>query len=834
MSANKVTGNSSFEKKKFAPSNSADQQGKKRKREEKPYSFNLFPTNGVKVARETPRANGYHKTGPASAQGKPKSYNNAKSKSPVAEKSQALLKARAQLPIWSHSTEIRHGLSQSQNVMILVGETGSGKSTQVPQFLLSEPWCKEGCIAVTQPRRVAAISLARRVAEEMGTPLGNASPASKVGYSVRFDNNAAKGTRIKYLTEGMLVQEMLRDPWLKGYAAVVVDEVHERGVNVDLIMGFLRRIVTSGDEAKRRRGRDLKVVVMSATADVEKIFRFFEEGFSRAEESSKLLENGNTAAGKQEDAESEASWSGFESSEESSRVGKEKEFEPTMSKTVKEVYSDHISTCNIEGRQYPVEVLYLPEPTTDIVEAALKTIFQIHYKEPLPGDILVFMTGQDVVEALETLVNEHAAAMVTDVPKVSFLFKLKYTYIFPTTHLSQILTLPLFAALPQAAQQLVFQPTPPRTRKIIIATNIAETSLTIPGIRHVIDTGFAKIKEFRAALSLDSLLVKPISQSSAIQRKGRAGRESAGKCYRLYTEKDYLALAPATIPEILRCDLASALLTMKARGVDDVINFPFLDPPKPEAMRKALLQLHRLGALTDTGKISPTGSQMARLPLVPPLARILIAAAQPDRDCVLDVVDIISCLTVESIFLPLMSDDKKEEAESARNELYRREGDHLTLMATLQAYARENSDRKAWADRHFVSHRAMRSVMDVRKQLRLQCQQLTLLPSTLDLSLESVEDTSSSLSSAERTDAILRTILVGFAQNVARLCPDGSYKTVEGNQTVGIHPSSVMRGRKLEAIVYNELVWTTRCWARGVSAVRMDWWGAAVEAQGEQ
>jgi ATP-dependent RNA helicase DHR2 len=323
------------------------------------------------------------------------------------EKRKTLLAFRKQLPIWPKAETIRKGLEK--DVLLLVGETGSGKSTQVPQFLLDEPWCKGGCIAVTQPRRVAAISLARRVADEMGTPLGSSSPASKVGYSVRFDQSVSPNTRIKFLTEGMLLQELLRDPSLKQYSAVIVDEVHERSVNVDLILGFLRNLVT---DQKKRKGKPLKVVVMSATADVESLSRFFIEGFSKNNlpDAGHRPINGENA--------SEDSWSGISDSEdESTRTAAN----PKSSGTDEALSgnpSPHISTCYIEGRQFPVKLHYLPAPTHDFVESALKAVFQIHYKEPLPGDILVFMTGQDTVESLERLVNEFAATMGPEVPKV--------------------------------------------------------------------------------------------------------------------------------------------------------------------------------------------------------------------------------------------------------------------------------------------------------------------------------------------------------------------------------------------------------------------------------
>jgi ATP-dependent RNA helicase DHR2 len=347
------------------------------------------------------------------SEGKPRGKAPQKS---LSERSKELFEMRKGLPIWQHKERIRGGLRGDKGVMLLVGETGSGKSTQVPQFLLSESWCR-GCIAITQPRRVAAVSLARRVAEEMGTPLGSASPASKVGYSVRFDTSVSPNTKIKYLTEGMLLQEMLRDPSLRQYSAVIVDEVHERSVNVDLILGFLRNLI-NGDK-KERKGKLLKVVVMSATADVDSLFNFFH---SAKEQTSSDKENNS---GDPEGSEgSEGSWAGISDDEKSSKSPKlsleTADGHTKMPEALEKLstVSKSITICHIEGRQYPVQTSYLHEPTQDFVEAALKAIFQIHVKEPLPGDILVFLTGQDTVESLERLVNEYASTMDSKLPKV--------------------------------------------------------------------------------------------------------------------------------------------------------------------------------------------------------------------------------------------------------------------------------------------------------------------------------------------------------------------------------------------------------------------------------
>jgi ATP-dependent RNA helicase DHR2 len=661
-----------------------------------------------------------HDVSKAAKQRQPSGTNNLK------ERAKALLDFRKQLPIWPRAHEVR-GYLWSKDVLLLVGETGSGKSTQVAQFLVEEPWCNRqtteinesgrseifhvgGCIAITEPRRVAAITLARRVAEEMGTPLGSSSPASKVGYSVRFDNSTSPSTKIKFLTEGMLLREILRDPWLKQYSAVIIDEVHERGVNVDLVLGFMRNMVC---ESKHGRGGvPLKVVVMSATADLVSLLSYFEAGYEVNEpnKSQDSSEDALTQHAVPIDDGAEASdseWSGISS--QSEKVSSKQENNGTDKSTHDSaesssttggsltlggspiVSSDHVAVCHIEGRQFPVQVVYSPQPVSDFVDAALRTIFQIHYKEPLPGDILVFLTGQETVENLETLIHEYALNLDPEAPK--------------------LLVLPLFAALPQAAQQKVFYPTPHRSRKVILATNIAETSVTVSGVRFVIDCGKSKIKQFRPRLGLDSLLVKPISKSSAIQRKGRAGREAPGKCYRLYTEQDYLALPTATTPEILRCDLTQAILIMKARGITDVMKFPLLDRPPREALEKAFMQLFQLGALEKSGSINDLGLKIAELPLTSSLGRVLLAAADPSMDCLAETIDIISCLSVENIFLNITSEETKERAETARRSLLRREGDHLTLLATVQAYMAEKIDRRAWAEKHFVSHRAMQAVM---------------------------------------------------------------------------------------------------------------------------
>lgn len=465
----------------FSPNsqNKQQQQGTKRKRD---FENGEKKSNGIVLSQKqnVTSVNGQHGNPSQRPSGKPTA-------SPLSESHKALLRARSKLPIHPHTSAIRRLLASPRHLLVLSGSTGSGKSTQVPQMLMDEDWCTGGCIAVTQPRRVAAISLAVRVAQEMGTTLGKDSRHSKVGYAVRFDENVPpkawvnvppkkKGgvvkkeqrsaMRIKYLTEGMLVQEIARDPWLKAYKCVVVDEVHERSVNVDLILGFLRRILvaqekdkdvdskkvvskkssasgTKEEPVKQQSGRagigKLKVVVMSATADTEAIFNFFEAGFEAAGlryeddgQKSSLNNasgipstNGHTEETKTKDDISETSWDGLSSSENNKETAESATAAYAPKVVEKHVYSEHVSTCHVEGRQYPVDIMYAPAPEADFVEAALKTIFQIHYKEPLPGNILVFLTGQDTVESLERLVREYAAAMGPELPKVRKSYKLQ-------------------------------------------------------------------------------------------------------------------------------------------------------------------------------------------------------------------------------------------------------------------------------------------------------------------------------------------------------------------------------------------------------------------------
>lgn len=672
-----------------------------------------------------------------------------------------LLRLREKLPIWKHRNEIRDGL-KTNDVLIITAETGSGKSTQVPQFLFTEDWCRKrtvkvrsgdgrvndasvgGVIAITQPRRVAATTLAQRVSNEAGTPLRQATGAREglVGYSVRFDHNVPRGTKIKFLTEGMLLQELLRDPHLRQYSAVIVDEIHERSVDVDLLSGFLKQII-SGDNGGRG-GIPLKVVVMSATANLEKV-----QAFLTVEKATGTLKP---------------------------------------------------ATLEIPGRLYPVELIHTPKPVPDIQDALLKTISKIHTEQPCPGDILAFLPGQEQIETAQKIIDDYAKTLDSKVPK--------------------LVPVPLFGQMSIEAQQKAFQPVKGRiVRKVVLATNIAETSVTVPGVRYVVDTGKAKVKQFRVRLGMESLLAKPISKSSAIQRAGRAGREAAGKCYRLYTEEGFESLQDADLPEILRVDALGAVLTMKSRGITDIYDFPLMDTPDDEAFDKALLHLHILGAIDDDGSITEMGKKMASFPVTAPYGRVLLAAADPKHDCLLEAIDIISCLTAgEDIFHQLRSEEEREQVEEYRKEVYRREGDLLTYLTTIQQYTAENTDRTEWCKRRKINSRVMRQALNIRRQLRGLCIKEKMLSEVPEPDPQPF-----SPMSPDRAELLLKCFLKGFSVRTAILAPDASYVTTQGKHVVAIHPSSVLHSQKKEAIMFLEHVFTTKNYAKKVSVVQSNW-----------
>ncbi|KAF9983132.1 putative ATP-dependent RNA helicase dhr2 [Mortierella antarctica] len=632
------------------------------------------------------------------------------------QKAKSLKKHRQSLPIYSARDVIIQEVKDNACVVI-VGETGSGKTTQIPQYLLEAGLAAHGTISVTQPRRVAAINLAKRVAEEVGTPLGQ-----KVGYSIRFDDSSSRESLIKYMTDGIMLRELLSDRLLLRYSVIILDEAHERTLRTDILFGMVKSIQKQRQDmiAKGRKDiQPLKIVIMSATLDAEKFSEYF--------------------------------------------------------------YNAKI--MYISGRQFPVKILNTVEPQADYVDAALVTAFQIHQEEA-PGDILIFLTGQEEIESLEKLIEEYAVDLPPSVGK--------------------LIPCPIFAAQDSATQQRIFEPAPQGTRKVILATNIAETSITIPNIRYVIDTGCHKSRGYNARVGIESLLVEPISKSSARQRMGRAGREAPGLCFRLYTEDSFDLLEEDAIPEIKRCNLESAILSLKATGIENVTEFDFMDRPSKSGLLRSLEHLYALEALDDEGKLTEIGTKMAAFPVDPPYAKVLLQSEK--MECTKEAIEIIALLSVDTIFSAPSS--KREEANEARQKFTSLDGDHLTLLNTLRAYESVKGDRD-WCRDNFINSRHMRHVMDVRKQLVQFCERAGMDPKK---------------SCGHDLEIVLKCFLAGFFQNTALLQPDGTYKSIlGGGLTVSIHPSSSLFGKKREAIMYNELVFTTKHYIRGVSALESAW-----------
>lgn len=799
-----------------------------------------------------------------------------------------LEKGRRELPIWSKKADIRWAL-RNNDVLLLNGETGSGKSTQTPQFLYTEPWCQKttvkienndgiqeeasvgGMIAITEPRRVAAITLARRVARELGSSVEKGTEHGTVGYSVRFDTFVPRGTKIKFLTEGMLLQEMLRDPHLRQYSAVIVDEIHERSVDVDLISGFLRQLIHS--DKKGRGGIPLKVVIMSATLDLGGLEAFFGEPKTHPEYkpgknygnilAPHLLQDmtdvdGDSELVKSLDNQSPqstntfSSWEGISSSEEDAdHFGKRSrtvdfgsgpkplitgntsttnglQGEPPkhlkgsksvmkqdgpklVSSSDEDLVSDQDAAKNgvavvyVQGRQFEVAVFYDITPTPDYLDNMLRTILKLHTTESLPGDILAFLTGQEEIETLQSQLEHYATLLAKGVPRMK--------------------VLPLYGSLSPVAQQEAFEKVKEKfTRKIVLATNIAETSVTVSGVHFVVDCGKSKVKQYRPRLGMESLLSRPISKTSAIQRAGRAGREAKGKCFRLYTAEDFKKLEADEKPEILRCDVIEAVLKMKARGVEDVLDFPLMDRPDIIAMEKALLQLHVMGAINDDGQLTVAGKQMAAYPLPAVYARVIVTAAE--SDCLLEVIDIIACLTTDSeIFLHAKSEEEQLAIEEHRKGIQNPKGDILTYLKTMQLYANENINRTEWCQKHNISNRAMKMAMPIRRQLRQICLKQKLLAEQPPPDPQPFQELSN-----ERAELILKTFLRGFATKTAILGGDGAYATTLGRNPIAIHPSSVLYGRKLEAIMFLEHVFTAKSYAKKVSAIQANWIAEAFDA----
>jgi pre-mRNA-splicing factor ATP-dependent RNA helicase DHX16 len=627
------------------------------------------------------------------------------------KKALSMEETRKSLPIYEYREQFLAAIADHQ-ILVIVGETGSGKTTQLPQYLHEAGYTKGGLkVGCTQPRRVAAMSVAARVADEMGVKVGN-----EVGYSIRFEDSTSEKTVLKYMTDGMLLREFMTEPDLGGYAAIMIDEAHERTVHTDILLALVK------DLARERP--ELKLLISSATMNAQKFADYFDEA----------------------------------------------------------------PIFNIPGRRYPVDIHYTPQPEANYLAAAITTVFQIHTTQG-KGDILVFLTGQDEIEAAEQNITEIARKLGSRVP--------------------ELVICPIYANLPSELQSKIFEPTPDGARKVVLATNIAETSLTIDGIVYVIDPGFVKENIYNPATGMSKLVAVPCSRASANQRSGRAGRVGPGKCFRLYTKWAFMnEMDESTTPEIQRTNLNSVVLVLLSLGINDLLDFEFMDPPPTETLIGALNQLFALQALNHKGELTKLGRQMAEFPTDPMLAKAILAADK--LGCVEEVLSIVSMLS-EASALFFRPKDKKIHADSARARFTVKEGgDHLTLLNIWNQWV-DSDFSYVWAKENFLQQRSLTRARDVRDQLAKLC--------------ERVEVTMSSVGASDLVP-IQKAITAGFFPNAARLQRGGdSYRTVKNNNTVYIHPSSVLMDSNppVKMVIYYELVQTTKEYMRSCLPIKPEW-----------
>ncbi|CAJ0564601.1 unnamed protein product, partial [Mesorhabditis spiculigera] len=627
----------------------------------------------------------------------------------VAEKRKmSIQETRRSLPVYKFREEFIQAVRDHQ-VLIVEGETGSGKTTQLPQFLYEAGFCdgnkRIGC---TQPRRVAAMSVAARVAEEVGTKVGGL-----VGYSIRFEDCTSEKTVIKYMTDGMLLREFLNEPDLATYSVMMIDEAHERTLHTDVLFGLVKDIA--------RFRKDLKLLISSATLDAEKFSTFF----------------------------------------------------------------DDAPIFRIPGRRFPVDIFYTKAPEADYLDAAVVSVLQIHLTQPLPGDILVFLTGQEEIETIQEALIEKTKALGQKI--------------------KELIILPIYANLPSDLQSKIFEPTPPNARKVVLATNIAETSVTIDGICYVIDPGFSKQNSFDARAGVEHLHVVTISKAAANQRAGRAGRTGPGKCFRLYTSWAYQhELEDQPIPEIQRVNLGNVVLLLKSLGIHDIVHFDFLDPPPQETLVIALEQLYALGALNHKGELTKLGRRMAEFPCDPQMSKMILASEK--YECAEEIISISAMMSCgAAVFYRPKA--MVIHADAARKGFWGAPivGDHMALLNVYNKWKETNYSQQ-WCMENYVQHRTMKRARDIRDQL-------AGLLERVEIEAKTTTD----------TQAIRKAITAGYFFNCAKLDQNGHYKTVKNKHTVHIHPNSCLIEERPRWLVYYELVFTSKEFMREVLEIESKW-----------
>ncbi|CRG94001.1 pre-mRNA-splicing factor ATP-dependent RNA helicase PRP16, putative [Plasmodium gallinaceum] len=682
---------------------------------------------------------------------KDKMYSNIfnldiKKKNTLKDKEE-LIKLKESLPIYKSKKELLDAV-YNNNIIIIVGETGSGKTTQIVQYLYEEGYHKSGIICCTQPRRVAAVSVAYRVSYEMNVEIG-----SLVGYTIRFEDNTSSQTKIRYVTDGILLRETLNDKELDKYSVIIMDEAHERSINTDVLLGILKNICL--------KRNDLKLLVTSATIDSKKFSEFF----------------GNAP-----------------------------------------IY-------NIQGRTFKVHIEYLRTPCHDYIECAVQKAIEIHVSDNNYdnnfGDILIFMTGQedinatcyllsekfyevyesykesksnkkDTINKIRDIVNEKEKFSEKDNKKNDQIHHIYPFYVFP-----------IYSQLSSEQQSKIFQKYD--LRKIIVSTNIAETSLTLDGIKYVIDTGYCKLKVYNQKIGMDVLQVTPISQANANQRSGRAGRTGAGICYRLYTENTFFCdLYPNNIPEIQRSNLSNVVLLLKSLNVQNIFEFDFIDIPSKESIINSLYELWILGAINNEGNLTEIGKKMILFPLDPPLSKIVIYSEK--FECTKEILIIVSMLSSPSIFLE--SKENSEAIESKKEKFTVPESDHLTLLNIYLQWRHHNYSYN-WCVKNFIQHKSLNKAKEVYSQLNDIIKTLNM----------------KNISCNNKWELVRKTICSGYFHNAAKLKSFSEYINLRTNVSCHVHPNSSLYniGYTPDYVIYQEIVFTTKEFMRNVTTVEPEW-----------
>ena len=670
------------------------------------------------------------------------------------------------LPIYKNKEELINLLKSPElNVIIIMGETGSGKTTQVPKIIYENFQLNNNrMICITQPRRIAAISISERVAEELDSKIGDI-----VGYSVRFKEKMSKKTKIKFVTDGMLVRECILDKNLEKYNYIILDEIHERSIHTDILMMICKDLLMN------KRKHDLKLIIMSATLDPKKYMEYF---YTKA-----LIKV-----------------QGRKFPIKVYNISEEREENNNLSKNnlIKDKESDY----------YDLISKYINRCLNCILQIVLS-----EKEEDKTGDILVFLPGQEDIEDLQELLKSKKEEINNELPNNNIEFKV----------------LPLYGSLPSNQQLKIFRPLKNKKgktiRKIILATNIAETSLTIKNIKYIIDSGFFKMRKFYPKLNIDTLKVTQISKNSALQRTGRAGRESAGICYRLYTQEEYKNFNEQTEPEILRINLRNISLQLFSIGYSNFNEINFIDKPPMDNFSNAFDDLISYGALDKENKIiTSLGKKMAILPMDPIYSLILINSLDNKyHDVFDDIVSIISVLQSDNIYYN--PNNLREKIEKIREKYLDPISDHLSLKNIFNEYKKSNNKEK-FCKENFLNDKALAKSMEIYKQIKSYLEKIFMdefnkkeINNQIQEKIEEIDKYLDKIKNKEnnedKNELIIDCLLRGYFNNIAKYSNDNFFETLKGNQLCKIHPTSVLvrkpkLGKQYGYLIFNEMIITSK------------------------